>query len=171
VLGHFADRASGGLYFTSDEHEALIHRSKSFGDDATPSGNGIAAFALQRMGYLLGETRLLEEAESILRTGWSAMERHPPSHVSLLIALEEYLHAPEIVILRGEDREIDAWRRELARSYAPRRLVLAIAAGAPGLPAALAEKAPRGRAVAYLCRGSVCSAPIGSPGELEQALR
>ena len=43
VLQHFADTAAGGFYFTSDDHEALIHRSKSFSDDAIPAGNGIAA--------------------------------------------------------------------------------------------------------------------------------
>ncbi len=171
VLEHFADRDSGGLYFTSDEHEPLIHRSRSFADDATPSGNGIAAQALQRMGYLLGETRYLRAAEAIVRAGRNAVERHPPSHVSLLIALEEYLHPPEFVILRGEPREIGAWRRELGKAYAPRRVVLAIPAGAADLPAALAEKAPRGRAVAYVCRGSVCSAPIASLTELARTLR
>ncbi len=36
VLAHFADPQAGGFYFTSDDHEALIHRSKAFGDDATP---------------------------------------------------------------------------------------------------------------------------------------
>ncbi len=170
LLEHFADRDAGGLYFTSDEHEALIHRSRTFGDDATPSGNGIAALTLQRMGYLLGETRYLRAAEAILRAGWSSVERHPPSHVSLLLALEESLDAPQIVILRGAGPQINGWRRELAKAYAPHRMVLAIAAGTPGLPAALAEKVPRGPAVAYVCRGSVCSAPIESLTELTQAL-
>ena len=38
ALRHFADDASGGFYFTSDDHETLIHRTKAFADDATPSG-------------------------------------------------------------------------------------------------------------------------------------
>ncbi|MGH8149660.1 MAG: thioredoxin domain-containing protein [Steroidobacteraceae bacterium] len=170
LLDHFADRGSGGLYFTSDEHETLMHRSLTFGDDATPSGNGIAAFALQRMGYLLGETRFLDAADRILHAAWGSLQRHPASHVSLLIALEESLDPPEIVILRGEAPQLETWRRELARAYAPRRLVLAIAADAPALPAALAEKTPRGRAVAYVCRGNVCSAPITSLEGLSRAL-
>ncbi len=33
-----------------------MHRPKSLADDATPSGNGVAAFALQRLGFLIGET-------------------------------------------------------------------------------------------------------------------
>ncbi len=170
LIEHFVHRDSGALYFTSDEHETLIHRSMSFGDDATPSGNGIAAFVLQRMGYLLGEPRFLQAAERILRAGWTSLQRHPTSHIALLLALEEYLHPPEVVILRGADNAIEEWRRELARTYAPRRMVLAIPDGAANLPAALAEKAPRGRTVAYLCRGSVCSAPIGSLEELTHEL-
>jgi uncharacterized protein len=170
LLTHFIDPQTGGLYFTSDDHETLIHRSKSFGDDATPAGNGIAALALQRMGYVLGETRYLAAAERILRAGWNALQRHPSSHVAMLLALEEYVQAPEILVLRGAASKIEAWRRELLRMYAPRRIVLAIPENAPDLPAALAEKVPRGEAVAYLCRGSVCSAPLDSLEALLEAL-
>jgi uncharacterized protein YyaL (SSP411 family) len=63
LLKHFEDRDAGGFFFTSDDHEVLMHRSKSLSDDATPAGNGIAAHALVRMGYLLGETRYLDAAD------------------------------------------------------------------------------------------------------------
>jgi hypothetical protein len=162
VLAHFADPVAGGFFFTSDDHETLIHRSKSYGDDATPSGNGIAARVLTRLGYLLGEPRYLAEAERTLRAAWPVMNRYPTGHVSLITALEELLHPPETVILRGTEEAIEVWRRELAHLYAPRRLVLAIPAETRGLPEALAAKAPQGAAVAYVCRGSVCSAPLAS---------
>jgi len=164
VLARFADAQNGGFYFTSDDHEQLIHRPKSFADDATPSGNGIAAFILQRLGYLLGEPRYLAAAERTLRAAWPAMEKSPLGHVTLVTALEELLQPPEIVILRGAAQTIDAWRRELARMFVPRRLVLAIPADATGLPAALADKSPpaAAAAVAYVCRGSTCSAPVES---------
>ncbi|HEV2286583.1 MAG TPA: thioredoxin domain-containing protein [Steroidobacteraceae bacterium] len=162
VLGHFEDPAAGGFFFTSDDHEQLIHRPKSFSDDATPSGNGIAALVLQRLGYLLGEPRYLTAAERTLRAAWPALEKQPPAHATLVNALEELLQPPEIVILRGEPAAIEGWQRELAQIFAPRRLVLAIPADADGLPPALAEKTPRGAAVAYVCRGSTCSAPVES---------
>ncbi len=41
---------SGGFFFTSDDHETLIHRIKAFRDDAIPAGNGIAAFVLSTHG-------------------------------------------------------------------------------------------------------------------------
>jgi uncharacterized protein len=170
LIGHFSDGESGGLYFTSDEHERLIVRSKSFADDATPSGNGIAAFVLQRMGYLLGRTGYLEAAHAILRGGWGSLARHPAAHVAMLKALDERLHAPQVVIVRADAAEMDGWRRELAKIYAPRRLTLAIPADARDLPAALADKAPRGPAVAYVCTGTVCSAPLASIEELVRAL-
>ncbi len=57
----------GGFYFTSHDHESLIHRPKSAYDNATPSGNGIAAVALQQLGHILGESRYLQSAERALK--------------------------------------------------------------------------------------------------------
>jgi uncharacterized protein len=170
VLQHFADDARGGFYFTSDDHEALIHRSKVFGDDATPAGNGIAARVLLRLGHLLAEPRYLAAAERALRAAWPAITHYPPGHVSLLEALEELLTPPEIVVLRGEARTIEGWRLALAKIYAPHRIVLAIPTDATGLPSALADKTPRAGPVAYLCRGSTCSAPLDSLDALTEQL-
>jgi uncharacterized protein len=167
VIQHFAD-AEGGFFFTSDDHEALFHRSKSFSDDATPAGNGIAAFVLQRMGHLLGETHYLEAAEGTLRAAWPVLEKYPHAHTTLLTALEELLNPPEIIILRGN---VEGWRSELSKLYMPRRLVLAIPADATNLPPALADKPARGDAVAYVCKGSVCSAPLSSLSALVNHLR
>jgi uncharacterized protein YyaL (SSP411 family) len=171
VLQHFADDAAGGFYFTSDDHEALIHRSKVFGDDATPSGNGIAARMLLRFGHLLGEPRYLAAAERTLRAAWAAITQYPQGHVSLLGALEELLSPPEILVLRGEARTIEGWRLELAKIYAPHRMVLAIPADAADLPPALADKTPRAGPVAYICRGSTCSAPLDSLDALTEQLQ
>jgi uncharacterized protein len=170
VLQHFAD-PDGGFFFTSDDHEILIHRSKSFSDDATPAGNGIAAFVLQRMGHLLGDTRYLAAAEKTLRAAWAVLEKYPHAHTSLLNALEELLNPPETLILRGDATAIESWRRDLSRLYAPRRMVLAVPTDTRDLPPALADKPARGAAIAYLCKGSVCSAPLQSLSAIVTHLR
>jgi hypothetical protein len=170
VLQHFAD-PDGGFFFTSDDHQILIHRSKSFSDDATPAGNGIAAFVLQRMGHLLGDTRYLAAAEKTLRAAWAALEKYPHAHTSLLNALEELLNPPETLILLGNATAIESWRRDLSRLYAPRRMVLAVPADTRDLPPALADKPARGEAIAYLCKGSVCSAPLQSLSAIVTHLR
>jgi uncharacterized protein len=166
VLRHFSDDTAGGFYFTSDDHETLIQRPKSFSDDATPAGNGVAALVLQRMGHLLGEPRYLAAAEGTLRAAWPALLQHPQAHVSLLAALEELLLPGEVVIIRGTPDDMGSWSRELAKVCAPRRLVIAIPADATTLPPALVDKAPRAVTAAYLCRGSVCSEPLESLGAL-----
>jgi uncharacterized protein len=175
LLAHFEDAQAGGFYFTADDHETLMHRGRSFGDDATPSGNGVAAFMLQRLGYLLGEPRYLAAAERVLRAGWRPLERYPHGHTSMLAALEECLHPPETIVLRGDAAELARWQRDLDALYAPRRMLFAIPSDAAPLPAALAAKAPLAaapdRAVAYLCRGSTCSAPIESLQLLARDLR
>ena len=166
MLQHFEDRELGGFFFTSDDHETLIHRSKSFSDDAIPAGNGIAAGVLIRAGYLLGETRWLEAAERTLRAAWPAMNRYPHGHMSLLEALDEYLNPPEIVIVREHSAERGSWQRELGRLYAPRRLVFTIPADAQGLDPALADKKAGPATRAYVCRGSSCSPPVESLPDL-----
>jgi uncharacterized protein YyaL (SSP411 family) len=165
MLHHFEDAELGGLFFTSDDHEALIHRSKSFSDDAIPAGNGIAARALIRAGYLLGETRWLEAGERTLRAGWQAINRFPHGHMSLLEALAEYLDAPEIVIIR-ETADAGAWQRQLGKLYAPHRMVFSIPANLEGLDPAIADKKAGAGSRAYVCRGSTCSAPVETLSDL-----
>jgi hypothetical protein len=170
VLQHFDDRERGGFFFTADDHEALMHRSKTFSDESLPNGNAVAARVFGRAGHLLGETRYLQAAERVLRAGWAAMERHPQGHSALLNALEEYLEPVEIVIVRGTQSEVRRWRDELAIVYAPRRLVFPIPDDAADLPAALADKKASQGTVAYVCRGMTCSAPLTTLPELLQQL-
>ncbi|HSN73305.1 MAG TPA: hypothetical protein VLT59_17445, partial [Steroidobacteraceae bacterium] len=162
LLERFEDRTAGGFFFTADDHEQLIDRPKTFADEAVPSGNGVAAQALLRLGFLVGNLDYVDAAERTLRAAWSAIERYPQAHASLLLALEEFLEPPTIVILRGRRDEIDAWRAELDKLYAPSRLVFAIPDDAADLPAALADKRPGAEAIAYVCRGTTCSEPIRS---------
>jgi uncharacterized protein YyaL (SSP411 family) len=169
MLDRFEDKELGGFFFTSDDHEALIHRSKSFGDDAIPAGNGIAARVLIRAGYLLGETRWLEAGERTLRAAWLAVNRFPHGHMSLLEALAEYLTPPESVIIRGSEAE--SWRDELNKLYAPHRMVFAIPAQSAGLDPAIADKKAGASTRAYVCRGSTCSAPVETLADLARTAR
>jgi hypothetical protein len=163
LLEFYEDTDRGGFWFTANDSEQLIHRSKPLADEAVPSGNGIAAYALQRLGFLLGETRYLVAAEKTLRAAWRAIEEYPHGHVSLLTALEEYLEHPEIIVIRGAADEIGRWRDSAAKVYAPRRLVFAIPGNEAGLPGALDDRKPiDGETLAYRCVGTHCEMPVTS---------
>ncbi len=157
MLEHFEDKEFGGFFFTSNDHEQLLTRIKPDSDDAIPSGNGIAASLLLKVGHLLGEHRYLEAAEKTLRTLWNNINRYPVAHGSLLSALEAYLYPAEIIILRGEKRQLEIWRN-LAMQYShPDRVVLAIPSDAEQLPELLSSKtAPNDGVLAYPCKGTNC---------------
>ena len=163
MLTHFEDPEQGGFYFTADDHETLMHRPKPLADEAMPSGNGIAAYALQRLGHLLGEQRYIDAAERALRNAWKAMDEYPHGHVSLLNALSENLTPPEIVVIRGAAGDVERWRDSVGKLYAPSRLVFAIADSEHQLPGLLAErKAVTGETLAYRCVGTHCELPVKS---------
>ncbi|HSF78426.1 MAG TPA: thioredoxin domain-containing protein [Steroidobacteraceae bacterium] len=171
LLERFQDRERGGFWFTAEGQDPPLYRPKGFADEATPSGNGVAAFALARLGWLLGETRYLDAAERSLRGGWASIRRSPQAHTMMLTALEEHLSPPQVVILRGAAADLPAWSASLAMLYAPRRLVFAIPAEEPALPEALAGKRPRASTVAYVCEGPQCSEPIDELPRLLRLLR
>jgi len=167
LLDQFEDREHGGFFFVSHDHEQLLYRAKSGRDHATPSGNGIAALALNRLGHLAGEPRYSEAAARTLRAFKTLLEQEPIAHTSLCAALEEELAPPAVVILRGDDTS--AWQRELNGRYLPHVLTLAIPSGQPDLPATLAK--PAGAAVnAWVCRGVTCLPPITDRAELLSVL-
>ena len=171
LLRHFEDPENGGFFFTADDHEVLIHRSKPFADDALPAGNGIAAHALGRLGHLLGESRYLDAAERAVRAGWNSIARIPHAHTAMLLAVEEFLYPPQTTVLRAEPEDLAGWKERCRRHYAPRRAVFAIPSGVGELPGLLAERRSAAGPVAYVCRGHHCEAPIATLDALDGAMK
>ena len=174
LLEQFEDKASGGFYFTASDHEQLIQRPKTFGDESTPAGNGIAAIALARLGHLLGETKYIDASERVIKTAGQAISQSPMSHTSLLHAYEEHIDPPQIIILRGLNDDLIKWQQACTQGYAPHRLVFAVASDAKDLPSALADKkykkSSQEGVTAYVCQGMQCDAPIEKFEQLQEAL-
>jgi uncharacterized protein YyaL (SSP411 family) len=159
LLARFEDDEAGGFFFTSHDHEQLILRPKTGYDNATPSGNGVAALALQRLGHLVGDVRYLDAAQRALHLFLPQTERHPSGLSTLLMALAEHLRAPDVVVLRGPRAAALPWQRALAARYAPAQLSVFVDPSLAGVPAALDK--PLASAVnAWLCRGVNCLPPI-----------
>lgn len=165
LLEQFGDQQQGGFFFTSHDHEKLIHRPKPGHDNAMPSGNGVAAFALQRLGHLLGETRYLESAGRTLALYYPALARQPTGFMSLLMVLQEYLAPPQIVILRSAPGASAAWRQQLRQHYWPRTLILALEGEFASLPETLAKPGSQGVS-AWICQGVKCLPVINDCQEL-----
>jgi len=160
LIEYFEDKQEGGFFFTSHDHEQLIQRSKPYMDDSVPAGNGIAAYALGRLGHLLGNNQYLTTTERVLRSSWSSIERFPSAHNALLLALEEFLSPPQSIIIRGNEKEMVEWRNICRENQNPFRTVLCIPSSEEALPELLAQRKPQAETVAYICSGHHCQAPV-----------
>src|SRR5579863_284299 len=172
LLERFEDRARGGFWFTANDHENLIQRPKTWTDDAIPSGSGIAARALLRLGHLLGETRYLDAAERAVRAAFSTMRQMLQGCASLQRALNDFLHPrTHIVIRTAEGAEATAWQKAIREIPPAAADVYRVPAAGGALPGILAAQTHVVGGVAYVCRGTSCLPPIGDPAILNVTLR
>jgi uncharacterized protein len=160
IVDQFEDKIDGGFYFTSHDHEHLVHRPKPAADEAVPSGNGIGTQVLIRLGYLLGDSDLLRAAERAIQAHYPRIARYPSAYGALIIALEEYLHPPATIVLRGAPDRLNEWQARLREIYVPQRLIVAIPDDAGPLPGVLVERKSMAPATAYVCSGHVCQPPV-----------
>jgi uncharacterized protein YyaL (SSP411 family) len=169
LLDRFEDRERGGFWFTSHDHEQLFHRMKPAHDNATPSGNGIAAQALIALGHLAGETRYLDAAERVVKLFAAGLAESPGSQSTLLVALERLLAPPSSIVLAGDAAQTRAWQRSLEREFRPDVAVIDLAAtDAP--PAVRKGEPPREGAAAWLCKGLHCLPPMTTYEAIAAAL-
>lgn len=166
LLESFEDKRHGGFFFTSDDHEDLIQRPKPYTDDAMPSGNGIAAYALQRLGNLLGNSRYLQATERCLQAAGPSMAEQTWGCTSMLLALEEFHQPVNIIVLRGEPENLKNMLQQLADKYHADYMIFAISAQQDNLPESLTHKSAAGEFTAYLCRGATCGPPYHSLTDL-----
>jgi len=170
LLNKFQDQQRGGFYFTANDHEQLIQRPKPYADEALPAGNGIAAHALLRLGYLLAESKYIQAAERTIHSAWASMLEAPSSHNALLLAVEELLMPTQIVVIRATAEKLNEWQNVCQKNYAPRRMVLAIENSVTGLPEALDTHKAASNPIVYICNGQHCETAIKDLEQLKVAM-
>ena len=171
LLGEFEDAEAGGFFFTGKSHERLFHRPKPGHDQATPSGNALAAWTLARLAMLTGEDRYARAAQRTVALFYPQMRDYPAGFAAMAAALAEQLVPTKLAVLRGRGPELERWREEFAREYLPDALVLVLPDGVDGLPVPL-DKPQRPQPVnGWLCRGVICLEPIGDLIQLKAACK
>jgi uncharacterized protein len=167
ILREFADTQNGGFFDTSIGHERLITRPKDVFDNATPSGNSVAADVLLRLALLTDRAEYRDAAEGVLRLLPEAMARYPLGFARALNALDFFLDAPrEVAIVGPRDAESTRWlRRATFEPFVPNKVV---AGSGADIPLLLGRQANNGHAVAYVCEHYVCQAPTSDPEALRK---
>jgi len=169
LIDEFEDAAHGGFFFTSHDHEPLFHRTKPGHDNATPSGNGVAARALIVLGHLCAEPRYVEAGERVVRLFAPALAHSPAGYASMLGALADLQDPPASVLLAGDPEICRGWQRALESKLRPFVHVFNVAGMALG-PDLRKGEPPSSGAIGWVCRGTACLPPLSSLAEIERAL-
>jgi uncharacterized protein YyaL (SSP411 family) len=175
MLRHFA--GAEGFYFTPDDGETLLVRTRDAFDQAVPSSTSIALQVLVRLGALVGApyTESPTSARDLERLAPAALE-NPFAFGQTLAVLHRLVRGNVEIVLVGArgDARTRALARAALHAYVPNR-VLAWAdpddAEARAACAALADGKPaRSEPVAYVCRDRACAAPVSDPAQLTRLL-
>ena len=175
MIAEFWDDEVGGFFFTGKNHEQLIVRSKEWLDNATPSGNSLAAVTLLKLNAFTANEDYLRRAVTILRLMADQVRRYPSAFGLTLQALDFYLSsALEVAIVgREDDASFGELQAVLNNTYLPNRVIAPCRSdwerSATVLPL-LEGRTAVGKATAYVCRSHTCQSPVSSPDDLRQQL-
>lgn len=82
----FWDQESDGFFYTSNDHEDLIARSKNPVDSALPSGNAVGACNLVYLGQTLGKAEYLDRADLTIRAFAPYLAQAPAAMPRMVVA-------------------------------------------------------------------------------------
>jgi uncharacterized protein YyaL (SSP411 family) len=169
MRAHFADPASG-FFDTRDDHEALITRPKDEQDNATPSGNALAAMALLQLAAYSGRGELYDQAAPMLGRIQATAGRYPTAFAQWLCAASFAIAGGREIAIVGESNA--ALTAEVWREWRPFDVLAASGAQPPaGSPALLADRPLKdGKPTAYVCKQFVCRLPVNTAAELRAEL-
>jgi uncharacterized protein len=171
MITEFWDDENGGFFFTSNDHEELIVRNKDFYDNATPSGNSVAADVLLRLARLLGDDRYERFAVTVLRLTASQLRRHPQGFGRALSALEFHLSpTKEVVVLGPRGNDLENTIRDRYMPNAVFVLTDDAARDAETLPLLKDRDLIDDKPTVYICENFVCERPITEVDDLNAAL-
>ena len=166
MIEHHWDRGEGGFWFSPDDGDTLISRTKDAYDQAIPSATAMAALLCLRVGTMTDEALFAPGEKQLTLLAGAAMETAMGMSQTLL-ALDRLARGSTDVVLVGPIDSVAT--RALAdaafHAFIPNRTVIHVdpsrADSLAAAPIAAAGKvgAP-GETLAYVCRGRACSAPV-----------
>ena len=173
--GHFRD-PRGGFFDTRAEHGDLITRPKDIQDNATPSGNALAASALLHLSAFSGAVGWQTQAETALLAIQEAMVRYPTACGLWLQGLDFAVGPVHQVAVSGSQQDplTGQMLSYLWQDYRPRMVVAAAEDGAyvnPDTPELLrGRRAIDGKPTTYVCQAFTCKLPVTSLEGLQKQL-
>lgn len=173
---HYWDAGDGAYFFTADDHEELLVRSKTAQDGAIPSANSVMLHNLLKLAVLRDKPEYRQRAEQIIRVCAGSGTMRSPHQAERLMAGVEMFHEglDEVVLVRPAGAT--DWGELLPAVHAvyhPNKVIVLATAGegAEELGPLLAgREALDGKPTAYVCREFACQQPVNAAASLRDQL-
>ena len=174
MVEEFWDKTSGGFFFTGNSHEELIVRSKDYFDNATPSGNSVAAIVLQRLAILTENQNYRNLAIAVLNQIADTARKYPSGFGYALSAVDFLVSTPkEIAIVAADQTSLNLFLSDIWAKYLPNKVVAA-QMNQQKSDSSIALLRNRGmidnKTTAYVCENYVCNEPVVDLQGLRQQL-
>ena len=177
LLDEMLARFSGeewGFFDTQAQYEQLIVRPKDIQDNATPSGNSLAATALFLMAAYSAHNVWRDSAEKMCSAVQELAARYPTAFGQWLCAIDLATNPISEIAIVGNDHSsaLSDLLHVVWAAYRPNAIlasaILPLSGGAPPLLAGrtLLNNQP----TAYVCRNFTCSLPVTQPEDLRNQL-
>ncbi len=173
MLAYYKDSA-GGFFDTRLDQDDLILRPKEIQDNATPSGNALAAMAVLQLATYQGEAEWRNLVEQMFVNIQSAASQYPTAFSYWLCAADAFSQSFQEVAILGDTQlpQTSALVRQLWSRYRPYTLA-AISAYPPASnsPALLQDRSLlNDKPTAYVCQNFTCKLPVTDALEFAQQL-
>jgi len=165
MIEQFEDKELGGFYYTSNDSEALITRTKDWHDGSLVSGNASAVMGLLKLSRLCHRDDFRTAAERTLRLANEILQTQSAACAALVVALDRCRNDSEQIVLAVPNIEtMESIRRDLLKSFRPHATLSWVIGEAPDSGPVVALNQHRsvidGSPTLYHCEDYTCAAPI-----------
>jgi uncharacterized protein YyaL (SSP411 family) len=171
---HFWDNEKGGYFFTSDDADPLIVRTRVLYDQPVPSANSTMIAQLSKLHLATADSQYAQCADQVFQSFAGEAARAFQSCGSYFSGLETAVASLQIVIIGqpSHPRTHELAAAVLSRSL-PNRLLVIVSPDdkLPDGHPAFGKTMENGQPTAYVCQRGTCSAPFTNPVALSQALQ
>lgn len=173
MIDHFWDEEHKNFFFTADNHEKLIIRTKSLYDLSLPSGNSVAAGALLRLYHITNEKKFLDVSVQLMESVALVAAENPFGFGQLLNTVFMYLQKlVEITLVNPIDLQIHDY---LLKKFIPEAILVIISQKndlehLSNLQFFAGKEFDKNKTQVYVCRDFTCSLPLETLLDVEKSV-
>ena len=156
AIDHFYDNESKLFYYTSDQDDPLISRSKEISDNVISSSNSSMGKALYFLGLYYYNDQYVEMAKQMVNNVKSQILKNGPFFANWASLMTYCIHEPFEIAIMGKD--MNQIRKEFDQYYLPNAIFLG--ADDDSNLKLLDNKLIKGQTTIYVCRDKSCKLPV-----------